>query len=261
VVKPKLRVIAEGVGDERESPTVPKRWLGSGHHFRLPDGSRHRDRSKAPVSSRSAAQRWGEHRERHLLQHGQAQPKKKEAPTLHEFAPRFLGGHARANRQKPSGIAAKESILRNHLTPLARPAETGRDHERRRSAGQEYLGSEGLEDRQQLIDGAEHAAQEGHRMASVSRPNLDSPGSTARWARPRSSGSPTSRVTMTPPRRPVATRPREIPSQNSVLSSRGRRSPEPSATPAPRSDGRPSAPDDAHAAIPIQPVGTQPAAA
>src|SRR5262249_11737186 len=27
-------------------------------------------------------------------------------------------GHARANRQKPSGIAAKETIIRKHLTPL-----------------------------------------------------------------------------------------------------------------------------------------------
>ncbi len=38
-------------------------------------------------------------------------------PTLEEFAPRFLDGHARANRHKPSGIAAKETILRVHLVP------------------------------------------------------------------------------------------------------------------------------------------------
>src|SRR6187401_2733346 len=41
----------------------------------------------------------------------------KEVPTLREFASRFLDGHARANRQKPSGIAAKEMILRVHLIP------------------------------------------------------------------------------------------------------------------------------------------------
>src|SRR5262245_64629386 len=41
----------------------------------------------------------------------------KEVPTLREFAPRFVDGHARANRQKPSGIAAKEMILRVHLVP------------------------------------------------------------------------------------------------------------------------------------------------
>ena len=84
--------------------------------FRLPNGSIHRERKKAPVASKSGAQRWGEDRERHLLQHGPAEPKL-EMPTLEEFAPRFLDGYARANRQKPSGIAAKEMILRVHLMP------------------------------------------------------------------------------------------------------------------------------------------------
>ena len=86
-------------------------------NFRLPEGGRHRERIKAPVSSKTGALRWGEDRERHLLQHGPPQPKK-EVPTLEQFAPRFLDGHARANQQKPSGIAAKESILKGHLIPL-----------------------------------------------------------------------------------------------------------------------------------------------
>jgi hypothetical protein len=38
-------------------------------------------------------------------------------PTLEAFAPRFIEGYARANRQKPSGVAAKESILRLYLVP------------------------------------------------------------------------------------------------------------------------------------------------
>src|SRR5437870_2967922 len=84
--------------------------------LRLPNGSRFRERRVVSHSSKSAAQRWGENRERYLLQHGPAQPKK-EVPTLEEFAPRFLDGHARANRQKPSGIAAKEMILRLYLVP------------------------------------------------------------------------------------------------------------------------------------------------
>ena len=42
----------------------------------------------------------------------------KEVPTLETFAPRFINGHARANRQKPSGIASKESILNQHLIPF-----------------------------------------------------------------------------------------------------------------------------------------------
>jgi integrase len=38
-------------------------------------------------------------------------------PTLEEFAERFVDGHARANQHKPSGVAAKETILRVHLIP------------------------------------------------------------------------------------------------------------------------------------------------
>jgi Phage integrase, N-terminal SAM-like domain len=88
----------------------------------LPDDSEHRQRRKAPVASKSTAQRWGEARERewyHQLTHPQLKDDpKKEVPTLNEFAPRFLDGYARANRQKPSGIAAKETILNVHLVPL-----------------------------------------------------------------------------------------------------------------------------------------------
>ena len=66
---------------------------------------------------KSAAQRWGQERERHLLRSGPSTPTK-EVPTLAAFAPTFVEGHARANRQKPSGIAAKETILRQHLIPM-----------------------------------------------------------------------------------------------------------------------------------------------
>jgi integrase len=52
-----------------------------------------------------------------VLQHGPPQVKK-EVPTLKQFAARFIDGHARANRQKPSGIAAKELLLRVHLVPF-----------------------------------------------------------------------------------------------------------------------------------------------
>ena len=67
-------------------------------------------------------------RERELIVDGKPRPIDKEAlenHTLKEFAPRFLDGHARPNRQKPSGIAAKETILRVHLVPhLGTSAET-----------------------------------------------------------------------------------------------------------------------------------------
>jgi Phage integrase, N-terminal SAM-like domain len=42
----------------------------------------------------------------------------REVPTLNTFWPRFLDGYARANRQRPSGIAAKDTIGRVHLLPL-----------------------------------------------------------------------------------------------------------------------------------------------
>src|SRR5207253_4578565 len=53
----------------------------------------------------------------HLLQHGPTKPKK-EVATLEQFKDRFQDGYARANRHKPSGIAAKETILNVHLVPL-----------------------------------------------------------------------------------------------------------------------------------------------
>ena len=87
---------------------------------RLSNGARHLERRRLSISSKSAAQRWGQQRERYVLQYGPVQPKK-EVPTLEEFAPRFLDGYARANRQKPSGIAAKETILNTHLIPLLGP--------------------------------------------------------------------------------------------------------------------------------------------
>jgi hypothetical protein len=87
-----------------------------------PDGTREfRERKRAPVSSRSAASRWAESRERVLFERLMKPPQDnappKEVPTLREFASRFLDGHARASRQKPSGVAAKEMILRVHLMP------------------------------------------------------------------------------------------------------------------------------------------------
>ena len=82
----------------------------------LATGDRHRERRKLSASySKTTAREWGERRERELLLTG---PKvRKEVPTLEAFAPRFIEGYARANQQKPSGLAAKESILRLHLVP------------------------------------------------------------------------------------------------------------------------------------------------
>jgi len=87
----------------------------------LPDNSEHRQRRKPPVTSKSAAQRWGDARERAWYQELTTPPPKesppKGVPTLETFWPRFVDGYARANRQKPSGIAAKETIGNLHLIP------------------------------------------------------------------------------------------------------------------------------------------------
>ena len=83
----------------------------------LPDGMTRRERRKAPVKSKSGALRWGRDREHELLFRPPAKSRK-EVPTLSQFAERFVDGYARANRQKPSGIAAKETILGVHLVPL-----------------------------------------------------------------------------------------------------------------------------------------------
>jgi integrase len=92
--------------------------------FTYPDGTPFRRRVKAPVESRSAARRWGEARERELLLRPSPvlpapppQELPKEVPTLRVFGPRFIEGYARANKQKASGVHAKERILDNHLYP------------------------------------------------------------------------------------------------------------------------------------------------
>jgi hypothetical protein len=86
----------------------------------LPDGKVIRERRKAPTASKSAAQRWAEARERLLLVNGKPDRVKevlRPPTTLREFAPRFLEGHAKANRLKASGVASKECALRIHLVP------------------------------------------------------------------------------------------------------------------------------------------------
>src|SRR5262245_60915550 len=81
--------------------------------LRLPDGRKIRERKKFPGTAKSAAQRWGEDRISVLLR--QPTPERKEAeqkeiPTLEEFAPRWIQGYAKANRQKHASIVGKESV-------------------------------------------------------------------------------------------------------------------------------------------------------
>jgi hypothetical protein len=106
-------------------PKDPNRWWVELRFRWAEDKSLYRERTVAPVTSKSGAQRWGEDRERSLLRAGREAhedarnppPPAKEVPTLKDFGPRFIEGHARAARQKSSGIATKESILKTHLYP------------------------------------------------------------------------------------------------------------------------------------------------
>lgn len=89
---------------------------------RLVSGKRIRERLKSPVAGRAASRRWGEEREAEILRTAGAAGGNGEsrtlAPTLAEFTPRFFNDCLRANQYKPSGIYAKQKVLRRHLLPL-----------------------------------------------------------------------------------------------------------------------------------------------
>jgi integrase len=86
--------------------------------LRLPDGTPIRERVKAPVSGRSAALRWAQEREGQILAQKGRKPKQaRQVPTVAEFKPRFIEGHVKANRLKPSSAEAYESVFRTHLEP------------------------------------------------------------------------------------------------------------------------------------------------
>lgn len=100
---------------------------------RLADGQVVRERRKAPGTSKSAALRWGQERERCMLLCGRPErpamvpdasaapaprPNNKEVPTIAEFAPRFVAGHYKAERRSPATIATVEVNLRQHIVPV-----------------------------------------------------------------------------------------------------------------------------------------------
>jgi len=112
-----------------------------------------RQRRRAPIASKSAAVE----QEKEVIS-------TTETPTLREFAPRFMDGYARANRQKPSGIAAKLTVLKVHVIRQPRQQAAGRDHKRGRPALEEPSSRKGAEDGEQRVDHVEYAAEAGRRM-------------------------------------------------------------------------------------------------
>lgn len=78
-----------------------------------------RERRNFPSSLKSpgARMRWAQRREAELTRNG---PEVEEvpAPTLRDFGPRWMQEYARANGNKPSTLAAKDTILRLWLYPV-----------------------------------------------------------------------------------------------------------------------------------------------
>src|SRR5437870_4429147 len=78
---------------------------------------RERRNFPAALTSPSARNRWAQAREVHLTRNG-PDVEEVEAPTLEAFGERWMKEYAKANGNKPSTLAAKETILRLHLVPV-----------------------------------------------------------------------------------------------------------------------------------------------
>ena len=141
---------------------------------RLPNGSRLRERSKAPVSSKSAAQRWGEDRERHLLQHGPPPTTQGGANTRNIRAE--IRGRLRARESAETERDRRQGVDPHGASDSAARLEAaGRDHDRTRASAEATSGASRAEDREQRADRAEHVAEEGcrvgrHRADAVCNP-------------------------------------------------------------------------------------------
>lgn len=98
-----------------ETGEVRETWMID-VRFTHADGRKERVRARAPVQTRRGAEEY-ERQVRASLLDGTFGKVVARAPTLAEFAPRFIEGHAEANRQKASGIESKRSHLRTHLLP------------------------------------------------------------------------------------------------------------------------------------------------
>jgi integrase len=108
----------EGCGRKRCGPACRRTVSGYEADFNItfPDGTRHRERKKVPVSGYSNALRWAKAREAVLVREGPPQARK-DVPTLEVFGPTFIEQHCTANRHKASGIERKQSVLKTYLYP------------------------------------------------------------------------------------------------------------------------------------------------
>ena len=107
---------------ERQLPSGDTHWQAD-IRVRLPDGTLHRERVKAPGSTRSQALRWAQKREAHILRHGlqgkeTQETAAREVPTFAEFAPRFIQDHIVANRLSPTTKRDYENSIKMHFIPV-----------------------------------------------------------------------------------------------------------------------------------------------
>ena len=83
--------------------------------FQFPDGRKERIRKKSPVQTRRGAEQY-ERQIRERMMRPEARKKRKEVPTLQEFAREFLETYARTNN-KPSEVKSKKCVFNHHLLP------------------------------------------------------------------------------------------------------------------------------------------------
>ncbi len=93
---------------QRKSPSGTMHWQAD-IRVRLPDGTLHRERPRAPGTSRAAALRWARQRELHIIRNGlqgkettQKNKEVRKVPKFRDFAERYLTEYVEANAFAPS---------------------------------------------------------------------------------------------------------------------------------------------------------------
>src|SRR5262245_1430700 len=98
-----------------ETGAVRKVWVVD-VDFVMPDGTRVRVRKKSPVQTQRGAEQYEQRVRAALLNGTYGKETRRQVPTLQEFQSEYLSNQAKVH-DKPSAIASKESILKNHLVP------------------------------------------------------------------------------------------------------------------------------------------------
>ncbi len=106
--------------EKRRDPTtgtVRQFWIVD-INFETPDGRQVRVRKVSPLQTRRGAEQYERQLRQSLLDGTYGREEAEPAPKLAEFECEFIARYCEANKQKPSGIDTKQSVLRNHLVPL-----------------------------------------------------------------------------------------------------------------------------------------------